>query len=183
VIAAAASRSPNCHRTLGKRVERDGCGGAGDRFTWQRLRRWRAEFIAGYLACKAMACANSWRECTPNVMYTRARWDASVRSPMRSSSPIALALMPGTASATTSLSRPVSEPGPIEAATAPWPGLPAVGRRIEEDLATLEQNVAALRDAFTTYPDWVNSGVRQPLETQQFSAPQRGCAAAAGRVR
>lgn len=30
-----------------------------------------------------------------------------------------------------------------------------------------------LRDAFTTYPDRVNSGVRQPLETQQFSAPQR----------
>jgi hypothetical protein len=34
--------------------------------------------------------------------------------------------------------------------------------------------VAVLRDAFTTYPDWVNSGGRQPLETQQFSAPQRG---------
>jgi hypothetical protein len=43
--------------------------------------------------------------------------------------------------------------------------LAAVGRRIEEDLATLEQDVAVLRDAFTTYPDRVNSGVRQPLET------------------
>jgi hypothetical protein len=49
----------------------------------------------------------------------------------------------------------------------------AVGNGVDDALAGIEPHVTTLRDAFATYPGWVNARVAEALKSERFTAEQR----------
>ena len=51
--------------------------------------------------------------------------------------------------------------------------LAALGERIDAELATIDQRVTMLRDAFQSYPDWFNARIAEALTREELAGFQR----------
>jgi hypothetical protein len=51
--------------------------------------------------------------------------------------------------------------------------LAALGSRLDAELEKVEGHVATVRNAFETYPAWVNARIAEALATESFTASQR----------